>query len=260
MDSLLQRWLSASVASTRTLRARRYRIIYAILAAVILMGHPTSVIADTKTQATETSLTTEQKIDAAKQAAAEAEEVHGTGHIKTAQPFFDLAKLYRDKKNFEEARRLYERVLAIKERVYKPDNIEVSGTLFGLARAYIGLDRLDEAETLYLRALAIDEKALGPEHPHVAATLFNLASLYDNQARYAEAEPLYLRALAVNEKALGPEHPHVAATLFNLASLYDNQARYAEAEQSILMWLQRFLTLPLSTTIKHVMRKRSLCI
>ena len=121
MDSLLHMWLSASAASPRTLRARRYCIISIILAVAVLIGHPTPAIAEMTTQTIENSLTAEQKIDAAKQAVAEAEEMHGGGHIKTAQPLFDLAELHLDKKKFEEALLLYERVLAIEERAYEPD-------------------------------------------------------------------------------------------------------------------------------------------
>jgi tetratricopeptide (TPR) repeat protein len=131
---------------------------------------------------------------------------------------------------YTDAKPLYERALAIREKALGPEHPDVATSLDKLAVLYHVQGQSKKAEPSFERALAIREKALGPDHTAVASSLHNLARSHRVQGRYAEAEPLYRRALAIREKALGPEHPDVALSLNNLAALYKNQGQYAKAE------------------------------
>jgi tetratricopeptide (TPR) repeat protein len=131
---------------------------------------------------------------------------------------------------YAEAKPLYERALAIRERALGAHHPHVALSLNNLAGLYRALGQYAKAEPLYERALAIREKALGPEHPDVAQSLNNLATLYYAQGGYAKAEPLHKTALAIREKVLGPEHPDVATSLNDLALVYRAQGHYAKAE------------------------------
>ncbi len=142
----------------------------------------------------------------------------------------ELAYLYYNMGNYEEAEPLYNRSLEITEKVFGKDHPEVAVTLNNLASLYYTMGNYEEAEPLYNRSLEITEKVLGKDHPGVAATLNNLAELYSLQFNYEEAEPLYNRSLEITEKALGKDHPEVAVTLNNLAELYKQQCNYEEAE------------------------------
>ncbi|MDA2916307.1 tetratricopeptide repeat protein, partial [Nitrospinae bacterium AH_259_B05_G02_I21] len=144
-----------------------------------------------------------------------------------------LAGLYRAQGKYAEAKPLYKRALAIREKVLGPDHPDVAEALYELARFYRAQGKYAEAEPLYKRALAIREKALGPDHPHhylIVTTLEELGHLYEKMGREDEAEPLYKRALAIREKALGPDHPDVTTALYDLARFYRDQGKNAEAE------------------------------
>src|SRR6266542_2381441 len=131
---------------------------------------------------------------------------------------------------YDEALRLGERALEIREKRLGPDHLEVARSLNNLAHIYYIRGDYAKAEPLYRRALAILEKALGPDHPSVALSLNSLSTLYWMKGDDTRAEPLQQRALAIREKVLGPDHLDVAKSLNNLANIYHGIGDYAKAE------------------------------
>ena len=132
--------------------------------------------------------------------------------------------------SYVQARPLYERALAIREKALGPEHPHTANSLNNLAVLLKDQGDFAGARPLFERALAIKEKALGPEHPDTATTLDNLAYLLRDQGDLAGARPLFERALAIREKALGPEHPHTAMSLNNLAGLLQAQGDFAGAQ------------------------------
>jgi Tfp pilus assembly protein PilF len=120
---------------------------------------------------------------------------------------------------YAQARPLYERALALREKRLGPEHPETAETLNNLAVLFLDEGDNEAARPLFERALAINEKALGAEHPATATTLNNLAQLLRDQGNLAAARPLFERALAGVETAFGAEHPATAASLGNLGLL-----------------------------------------
>jgi tetratricopeptide (TPR) repeat protein len=135
-----------------------------------------------------------------------------------------------DKAEYDQAKPLYERALAIREKVFGEEHPDVATSLNNLALLYDNQGEYEQAKPLYERALAIYENVYGKEHPDVATDLNNLAGLYRIQGEYEQAKLLYERALAIREKVFGKEHPSVATSLNSLALLYDNQGEYEQAK------------------------------
>ncbi|MFI5013205.1 MAG: tetratricopeptide repeat protein [Hyphomicrobiales bacterium] len=130
---------------------------------------------------------------------------------------------------YAQARPLYERSLAIREKALGADHPDTAVSLNNLAVLLQDQGDMAGARPLYERALAIREKVLGADHQDTAATLNNLAVLLQDQGDMAGARLLYERALAIREKALGPDHPHTAMSLGNLALLLAAQGDPASA-------------------------------
>jgi tetratricopeptide (TPR) repeat protein len=130
---------------------------------------------------------------------------------------------------YGEAKPLYERSLAIREKALGAEHPAMATSLGNLAGLYRAQGEYAQALPLFERSLAIYEKARGAEHPAMATSLGNLAGLYYAQGEYAQALPLFERSLAIREKALGAEHPATASGLNNLAELYRAQGEYAQA-------------------------------
>ena len=120
---------------------------------------------------------------------------------------------------YAEARTLYERALAIRERVFGPDHVETAGTLNDFSILLGNQGHLAEARAMAERVLTIREKALGPDHWLTATGLNNLAVVLTRQGELAAARPLRERSLAIFEKTLGPEHFRTANNLNNLGAL-----------------------------------------
>jgi tetratricopeptide (TPR) repeat protein len=130
-----------------------------------------------------------------------------------------------------QARPLFERALAIREKVLGPEHPDTAMSLNNLASLLYEQGDLAGARPLYERALAIRQKVLGSDHARTASSLDNLASLLQAQGDDAVARPLYERALAIREKVLGQEHPDMAMSLSNLASLLQAQGDLAGARR-----------------------------
>jgi tetratricopeptide (TPR) repeat protein len=141
---------------------------------------------------------------------------------------------------YTQARPLYERALAIREKVLGAEHPETATSLGNLANLLQDQGDLAASRRLRERALAINEKALGPEHPNTATSLNNLASLLHEQGDFTGARPLIERDLAISEKVLGPEHPDTAMSLNNLATLLRGQGDLVGArpivERAVAIW------------------------
>ncbi len=137
----------------------------------------------------------------------------------------DLAIVNERLGDYEAARRLQERSLAIKTKLLGPDHPDVGAALNNLCVLSWRMKDYRQAVTLCERALAIREKTLGPEHDDVAGTLENLGLAYQGLAENARARQCYDRALAISEKK-GKESGGV---LLNLASLHEQMRQYPAA-------------------------------
>jgi tetratricopeptide (TPR) repeat protein len=141
----------------------------------------------------------------------------------------NLGYLLQEQGDYETARPLYERALAIREQELDPAHPATAQSLNNLAALLYAQGDYGAARPLYERAMAIYVQALGPTHPTTAYSLNNLAELLRAQGDYEAARPLYERALAIREQALGPFHPDTAGSLNNLAELLCDQGDYGAA-------------------------------
>ena len=130
---------------------------------------------------------------------------------------------------YGEARSLFERSLAIRERALGPDHPDVAVSLSNLAIANDEQGRYAEAQAFLERSLAIRERAFGPDHPIVVKTIDNLALVRWRRGRYADSQALWERSLSLRERTCSPDDPDVAHSLTGLALVLFEQGRYAAA-------------------------------
>jgi len=130
---------------------------------------------------------------------------------------------------YAQARPLYARALALREKCLGPEHPDTAETLNNLALLLRDGSDHAAARPLLERALAINEKAFGPEHGATATSLNNLALLLRDQGDLTAARPLFERALAGADRAFGGEHPTTAASLSNLGLLLKAEGDLAGA-------------------------------
>ena len=150
-----------------------------------------------------------------------------TGHAETANlapasvsRLLNEAGIYlRVRARFADARRAYERALAIGESTLGPDDPIVAIGLNNLGTVLRELGDLEGARDHLQRALAIDEATYGSDHPEVAIDLNNLGNALSGLGDLEGARDHYQRALTITESSLGPDHPTVATRLNNLGTV-----------------------------------------
>ena len=104
-------------------------------------------------------------------------EKHCRDNVNVAETVDNLGSALMGLGKYEDARCLYERALAIKEKHLGTDHVEVAATMDNLANVLGDLGDYEGARCLYERALAIREKHYGKDHVEVAATMDNLANV-----------------------------------------------------------------------------------
>ena len=141
----------------------------------------------------------------------------------------NLGNLYHEMGRLDDAARVHERSLAIKEKVDGPDHYFLSQSLSNLANVYTKQGRYDLAESMHRRALAIKRNALEANHPEIGVSEHNLGDLAFHRGDLEAAEAQYVKAREIWAKTFPPGHPYLAFTDQGLANVYREMGRAAEA-------------------------------
>ncbi|HEX2456982.1 MAG TPA: CHAT domain-containing tetratricopeptide repeat protein [Vicinamibacterales bacterium] len=145
-------------------------------------------------------------------------------HLRTS------AGKLQDQSQFDAARALLERALAITEEARGPEDAQVAAVCAQLAALYLLVPDNTRAEAYSLRALAIMDKTVGSDQPAPALVRARLALAYQRMGQRSKAEPLLRQALDVIERTLGSEHPWVVRCLVTLGTLRNEADDLDEAE------------------------------
>ncbi len=148
----------------------------------------------------------------------------------TPQSLDSMAYDYYKQGRYEQAARLLERALAMREQELGADHLDTARCLNNLAEVYREQKKYEQAEPLYRRAMEIYEHKRGTDHPDTARCFNYLGLLYCDQEKYQQALGFLERALAIRQQMLGPNHPETAQSLNNLALFYHEQSKYEQAE------------------------------
>ena len=149
--------------------------------------------------------------------------------------WFQHGYFHQQQNHYPEARRGYERALALAREA--GDQMNIALTLNNLGILHRNANRMADARTAYEEALGIYRKQAqkNPEVylPYVAATFNNLGVLHSVENRKADARMAYEEALAIR-RTLAQKNPDVylpdvAMTLNNLGVLHRDENRNADA-------------------------------
>ncbi|MEI6062036.1 MAG: CHAT domain-containing tetratricopeptide repeat protein [Bacteroidota bacterium] len=163
-------------------------------------------------------------LDEAMRIVDQAQEIAKT-EIDTSGNYYSLlihkkATLFSDKRQFEQAARLYSR--NIKLYLSMP-----SGQDTGLALSYNGMGTLYLLQNLYTnsleefnKALEVYQKVQHTKSPNYASTIQNIGIVYSKIGNYENAEKYFLKSLSINQQVLEPNDPKLASLYLNLGRFY----------------------------------------
>ncbi|HSE19674.1 MAG TPA: TonB family protein [Pyrinomonadaceae bacterium] len=132
---------------------------------------------------------------------------------RVGQSLAHVGDLYIAKHDYDSARKIFERLLAIQEERFGPDDVNLAFVFDRLAVLYNRDGKPAKTEEFYQRALAVREKAFGPEHVEVAETLYALGQFYRIRREYTRAHDSYKRSLLIYGRTGG-----VTSTEYNRAN------------------------------------------
>lgn len=139
----------------------------------------------------------------------------GDPRIAEAEAALAFALYNQGPDRYGEAERIYEELLAAKQRPSVPVQAQISE---GFADLRYGQQRYAEAEDLYRRALRDRVEVLGHRDSDVARTLWGLGHTLMAQGAAAEAVEVYGESLEILTRIHGERHADVAWAHYNLGS------------------------------------------
>ncbi|XP_024374834.1 uncharacterized protein [Physcomitrium patens] len=151
----------------------------------------------------------------------------GDPSMETART--DLAELLNLVGRNDEAEKLWEENLRVKERLFGPNHPSVIVHLQNLATSYATAGKHEKCEPLLRRSLKLTVEEMGPNAPQVSVPLECLATALHHLGRQVEAEPIARRALEIREAAFGPDSAIVGEGCNCLASILHANGKYHEA-------------------------------
>ena len=145
----------------------------------------------------------------------------------------DLAYLYKNQGNLNEAETICLSGLELQEKVHGPRHPFVAYTLRILGEIYRRQGRFREATDSLDRAMAIMRRVSDEDDPDMAPVKVDMARLLVAKGEFAQADSYFSEAIAVIEGSYGPTHLYTTRVLTSMAALRVLQGRYAQAEALI---------------------------
>jgi tetratricopeptide (TPR) repeat protein len=121
---------------------------------------------------------------------------------------------------YDQAKGLLDRALAISRRAYGDESPKVSAIANNLGRVLARLGERDLARQHFEWALAIDRNTYGDADPHAATVMNNYAMVLHATGQLDLARQHFESALWIFENTYGSEHPKVATLLNNLGYIH----------------------------------------
>ncbi len=155
-----------------------------------------------------------------RQAVADIEKQHGPRDMRLTGPLSSLAQLHQRRKQWDQAEKLYRRVMAIESANRQPKASPMTSVAWLFQLAY-----LERQRGRPRRALPALEKVRGVYRSlygeYMASTMdHQIADVRRELGDYRAARRLLERVVKTSRRTWGPRHPLVAAQLSSLAMLH----------------------------------------
>ncbi|MEZ4385597.1 MAG: serine/threonine-protein kinase, partial [Nannocystaceae bacterium] len=127
--------------------------------------------------------------------------------------------LARSRGDWSEARRAFERSIALMERIKGAEDLSTNTLRVELAAIAHAEGRVAEADALHEHAMAAFERILGPDSRMLSTAINDMGAAAYLRGDYRQARELFERALAIDTRTLGPAHPELSSALSNLGAI-----------------------------------------
>jgi tetratricopeptide (TPR) repeat protein len=158
------------------------------------------------------------------------EHLVGPNDPEIAEDLLLSFNLSRAMKNYDRARLILGRAMAIHVQAYGASSVQVADDFSRMAQTDLEQKGLEDAVRDSNAALQIRTQLAGPLDRSLVPDLDRVAGAYNALREYESAESNYRRALVIRETLEGREDPDLIATLDGLAYACFGQKKYDIAE------------------------------
>jgi tetratricopeptide (TPR) repeat protein len=136
---------------------------------------------------------------------------------------FNLANVYMFSGRFDEALKLYEKVLSIQKKIFQPDHRHIAESLCGISWAYQRKQNFRLALDYCGRGLDIFQRTLPPNHPTIFKVLAALGGLLEMSGQWDTAYNELKRSIDTCRRFLPNDHPYIADILRSIGVIHTNK-------------------------------------
>ena len=145
----------------------------------------------------------------------------GEGHPEVATNLNNLALLFRQKGDLDQAERLFREIIEIDRKNLGDFHPYVAGDMRSLAAVLMSKGDHKSAEEYLRQGLAIQRKTFPEKNWQIATTKLLMGACLVQQGRFREAEALLLEAFSIVKDSFGPTHRRTQAAIQDIIKLYE---------------------------------------
>jgi serine/threonine protein kinase/tetratricopeptide (TPR) repeat protein len=161
----------------------------------------------------------------------------GPEHRDTVGAINNLAVMFAQRGQPEEAGELFAEALELKKKILGPEDPDTLMTQTNLATTFWARGDLAEARKRFEEVLPILERVPGKDKANLLRATNNLAIVIHQQGDLPEARRWFEKTLKLEHETLPEDHPYILGTMLNLASVLDDLGELEQAHAMLQMTL-----------------------
>jgi len=151
-----------------------------------------------------------------------------------------LADLFLNRGRIEDAKSLFEQVLAAQRRLYGKNSRATADTLASLAQIHAAQKNFGGAEKLIGEALEAHHESSSTAHLQIGYLQTMLGTVQMKQGKFADAEQTLRDTLVLYGKNIRGDHQYIASAEHYLGEALLAQGKYRDAEVALLSAVERW--------------------
>ena len=167
------------------------------------------------------------------------EAIHGKEDLSTAILYSNIASLYQELDQSEEARTYLQNAARIMKEHLDENHLDMAWLYIQEADTiYDTSGPVDQVLAYYQKALSIRQRELGTLHPLTASVINLIGSAYDDKGDTEKALDYQRRALDIYRKVYGEDSDRTATIYQSIGNSLITQGQYKEANRTLMKALE----------------------
>ncbi len=153
----------------------------------------------------------------------------GEKNTKTLGSLYNLAFIYRERRELKEALELFEKVYDTRCEILSEKHPDTIAALHQIALVYKHNLSKEKALELFKKVYDLRCEVLGETHLDTISSLHQIATIYEFTSDYTQAQELFEKASNIRCVTLGEEHPDTLDSFNHLAFVYNLTKKHEQA-------------------------------